>query len=101
MLVVHNSFESQNYDEAKVRDEWERSTKAKYDARMRNNTWVLEELPPSFKVSISLDANGFTKQYNAMVCQRNIRQRWLQKVFLNKREWIIKKHLLQSQSGHN
>lgn len=82
-MSVHNSLEPQNYDEAKGHDQWEMAMKVEYDALMRNNTWVLEELPLG-KKPIGCEW-AYRKNYNADGSLDKHKAMLVAKGFLSKR----------------
>jgi hypothetical protein len=49
IYVVLHIFEPWTSKEAKEKPEWKAAMKVKYDALMKNMTWVLSTLPPRKK----------------------------------------------------
>jgi len=92
MSIVHNFFKPHNYNEAKRCDEWEKAMKAEFDALMRNNTLLLEDLPLG-KKPICYKWVYMTKNIIDGLLEKH-KQVWLPKVLPIKREWMMKKYLL-------
>ena len=49
MVNIHSVFEPQTYSEAKGIPKWEQAMTSKHQSLLKNNTWVLSNLPPRKK----------------------------------------------------
>lgn len=49
MANIHSIYEPQTYSEVKGIPEWEHAMEVEHHSPLKNNTWVLSDLPPEKK----------------------------------------------------
>ena len=83
MANIHSVFEPQTYSEVKGILEWEQAMQSKHQSLLKNNTWVLSDLPPGKKpigckwvYKIKYKSDGTLDKYKARLVAKGFSQRW-------------------------